>query len=237
MRFGTWSHPHLCGTFAIALLIAGCQSPKTQASAPPEGSDINWLFVLSATGGSFDGETLTLRDVPPALMFSDRPYRIWGHMDTEKLLQVGSEGSNSFAEDPPNAVLSTFVEGQRPSEATVVLHRPTLDGGDVSFPVDVLEGDIPAAFGPASLFIDHWHRHPPIGALVVGAAIGHAVSRPKTETVVVKEPAYYYQSTPVTVPPPTTTEARLAEAKDMYDKKLITKDEYEKKRAEILKDM
>ena len=75
----------------------------------------------------------------------------------------------------------------------------------------------------------------------MGAAIGHAVTRPKTETVVVKEPAYYYQSTPVVVPAPapapSTAEARLAQAKDLYDKQLITKDEYEKKKADILKEM
>jgi len=243
MRFVTSPHRGLLSMLATVALLAGCQSQPKQTSPPPQSEDINWLFVMSATSGSFDGKTITLRDVPPALMFSDRPYRIWGHMQTAELLRTGEEGSDSFAEDPPNAVLSTFRTGEEPTEATVVLHRPSLAGTDLSFPVDVLEGDIPATFGPASLFIDHWHPHPHIGAFVVGAAIGHAASQPKTQTVVVREPTYYYHADPVPVAVPVTApvaasaEDRLAEAKHLFDKGLISKDEYEKKREDILATM
>ena len=144
--------------------------------------------MVSATAGSFDGTTLTLRDVPPPLIFSDRPYRVWGHMTLSELLPRVEEGPNSFIENPPNAVLSTFREGELPTEATVVMHRPALDGANLSFSVDILDGSIPATFGPASLFVDGIHHHGHAGAFIVGAAVGNAAAENDTETVVVKEP-------------------------------------------------
>ena len=211
------------------------------ASTKQVKQEVNWLFVMTATSGSFDGKTLTLHNVPPTLMFSDRPYRIFGHMDTSKLIKEVSIGPDSFAKDPPNAVLSTFG-GKLPTSAVVVLYKPILKGNSLSFPVKVSEGNIPEKFEGASLFIDHWHPH--VGAFVVGAAVGRAVtnaSQPKT--VVVAQPAYYYQATP---PPPApasdasatgSPEARLEELKRMYDKGLITKSEYDKKKSQILNQM
>jgi hypothetical protein len=214
--------------------------------------EVNWLFVMTATSGSFDGKTITLHNVPPTLIFSDRPYRIFGHMDTAKLIKEVSTGPDSFAEDPPNAVLSTFG-GELPTTATVVLYKPTLMGNTLSFPVKVSEGNIPNKFEGATLFIDHYHHHghrhghphwhPHVGALVVGAAVGSAVHRAsEPKTVVVQQPAYYYQATPPPAPAPDkppakSPEARLEELKSMYDKGLITKSEYDKKKSQILDQM
>ena len=88
--------------------------------------EINWLFVVSATSGSFDGKTLTLSDVPPVLIFSDRPDRVWGHMTVSELLPKVEEGPDSFTVNPPNFVLSTFRDGELPTEATVVMHTSTM---------------------------------------------------------------------------------------------------------------
>ena len=231
----------------LALFVYNTPSPKaaeTDATGSQQGDQqVNWLFVMTATSGSFDGKTITLHNVPPTLMFSDRPYRIFGHMDTSKLIKEVSTGPNSFAEDPPNAVLSTFG-GELPTTATVVLYKPTLTENTLSFPVKVSEGNIPNKFEGATLFIDHWHMHPHIGAFVVGAAVGSAVhhaSQPKT--VVVTQPAYYYQATPpapAPVPAPDSTkspESRLEELKSMYGKGLITKSEYDQKKKQILDQM
>jgi hypothetical protein len=215
--------------------------------------EVNWLFVMTATSGSFDGKTITLHNVPPTLIFSDRPYRIFGHMDTAKLIKEVSTGPNSFAEDPPNAVLSTFG-GELPTTATVVLYKPTLTGNTLSFPVKVSEGNIPNKFEGATLFIDHYHHHghrhghphwhPHVGALVVGAAVGSAVHRAsEPKTVVVQQPAYYYQATPPPPPPapdkpsPKSPESRLEDLKSMYDKGLITKSDYDQKKKQILDQM
>jgi len=207
-------------------------------SAPADASDVNWLFVMTATSGSFDGKSLTLNGVPPTLMFSDRPDRVWGHMDTPALVDAVSERPNSFAEVAPNAVLSTFGANELPTTATVVLNRPKVNGASVTFPVDVLEGDIPEKFTGASLFIDHWHRHPPIGAFVVGAAVGsavtHAVTQPKTTTVVVAEPTHVVYAAPLPDTAASDPVKDLDNLSKMYDQGLISADEYHQKKNEIL---
>ena len=226
-------------TLAITALFVACPASAEQTAPAPGDVEINWLFVVNATGGSFDGKTITMHDVPPPLIFSDRPYRVWGHMTLSELLPKVEEGENSFVVNPPNAVLSTFREGELPTEATVVMHEPTLEGGNLSFSVEVLEGHIPATFGPASLFVDSHHHHA-AGALIVGAAIGNAAAENNTETVVVREPTYVYNVDPVPAAPaptPTSAQSRLAEAKSLFDQGLISEDEYARKREEILASM
>ena len=176
-----------------------------------------------------------------------------------------SKGPGSFAEDPPNAVISTFG-GELPTEATVVVFAPIVKVDKISFPVDVLEGEIPKVFKGVTMFIDSWahhghggvhghghrhghpHWHPHVGAFVVGAAIGSAASRSssRTTTVVVQQPAYYYQATPAPAPAPApkaaapaakSPEATLEELHGMYKKGLITESDYDTKKAELLKEM
>ena len=109
----------LIWTLAIATLLAASQALSEQTTPVSDETDVSWLYVVNATGGSFDGKTITLHDVPPTLMFSDRPHRIYGHMTLSELLPMVKEGPDSFVENPPNAVLSTFREGELPTEATV----------------------------------------------------------------------------------------------------------------------
>jgi hypothetical protein len=159
-------------------------------------------------------------------------------MDTAKLIKEVNIGPNNFAENPPNAVLSTFGGGM-PTTGTVTLHGATLTGKKLSFLVKVLEGDIPAKFEGATLFIDPFHHHA-IGAFVVGAAVGRNRAEEETqkETVVVQQPTYSYQGTPGSNKQPTKSpESKLEEIKSMYDKGLITKSEYNQKRKQILDQM
>jgi hypothetical protein len=247
----------LCVSTTYALTQDGSKTQEKRgattqaATAPEDDQKIDWLFVQTATAGSFDGKSVTLHNVPPTLFFSDRPYRIHGHMDTSALIDAVSKGPDSFAHDPPNAILSTFA-GSRPTVATVTLFAPTIDGNSITYPIKVLQGDIPASFAGATLFIDHWHGHPhghshghshwhpPVGAFVAGAVVGSAVthaSQPKT--VVVQQPTYYYQATPPPspAPPSSPTQTKLQELKSMYDQGLITESDYNAKKAQLLKDM
>jgi hypothetical protein len=238
MRLTTSTLHSLTWTFAIAVLFAAFQAQSEQTTPAENGSDVSWLYVVSATGGTFDGETIALHEVPPALIFSDRPNRIWGHMTLSELLPMVKEGPDSFIVNPPNAVLSTFREGELPTEATVIMHDARTDGANLLFSVDVLEGSIPATFGPASLFVDSHHGHHAAGAFIVGAAIGNAAAENNTETVVVREPTYVYHADPVpAAPAPATAQSRLAEAQRLFDQGLITEDEYARKREQILASM
>jgi len=234
------SNPHrLTWVLAIPLLFAGFQAQSEQTTPASDSSeDVSWLYVVNATGGSFDGKTITLHDVPPALMFSDRPNRIYGHMTLSELLPLVKEGPDSFVVNPPNAVLSTFREGELPTEATVTMFDAGIDGANMTFTVNVLDGSIPATFGPASLFVDSHHHHHVAGAVIVGAAIAN---NNEPETVVVREPTYVYTVDPAPVaqaaPAPVSAEARLADAKRLYEQGLITEAEYGRKREEILATM
>jgi len=114
------------------------------------------MFVQTARGITSDGTTITLQDVTPStIYFSDRPERVVGHMTTADFVDLWGEGDNSFEADPPNAVLA-FVESgaDAPADAVVVIKDPVLDGGQLSYSIDVLEGSVPAQGGPVTLFID-----------------------------------------------------------------------------------
>ena len=228
----------LATLFALSIYNTNAaKAAGTEAAGVEQGDQkINWLFVVTGTSGSFDGKTITLHNIPPTLMFSDRPHRFFGHMDPAKLIKEVNIGPNSFAENPPNAVLSTFGGGL-PTTGTVVLHGATLTGKTISFLVKVLEGDIPDKFDGATLFIDPFHHHN-VGALVVGKAVWENRAQEETETVVVQEPTYYYQGAPAPDKPSTRSpESKLQELKSMYDKGLITKSEYEQKKKQILDQM
>jgi len=236
MRTKTSNQRRLAWVLVIPLLFAALQAQSEQTTPASDSSeDVSWLYVVNATGGSFDGKTIILHDVPPALMFSDRPNRIYGHMTLSELLPMVKEGPDSFVENPPNAVLSTFREGELPTEATVTMFDAGIDGENLTFTVNVLDGSIPATFGPASLFVDSHHHHHVAGAVIVGAAIAN---NNEPETVVVKEPTYVYTVDPApAATAPATAQSRLADAKSLFDQGLITEEEYARKREQILASM
>jgi hypothetical protein len=116
--------------------------------------EIEALFVQSAAGMAYENGRLTLNGVAPTtLMFSDRPQRVTGHVPTEEFLDSWGDGDDSFADDPPNAVLSTFSDDEV-NDVVVVLQDPALDGDRFSYQVEILDGEMPAIGGASSLFID-----------------------------------------------------------------------------------
>jgi hypothetical protein len=120
----------------------------------PQSDEFEALYAQSATGMAYENGQLTLNGISPTtLYFSDRPQRITGHIPTEEFFDSWGEGDDSFADDPPNAVLSIFTE-EEIHDVVVVLSDPTLDGNRVSYSVDILDGEMPAVGGASSLFID-----------------------------------------------------------------------------------
>jgi hypothetical protein len=114
------------------------------------------LIVLNSKGASLAGSKLVLSGVSPnSIMFADRPVRAAGHVLTSHVVEEWSEGSDSFAKDPPNATVSVLGrDGNSVLDAVVTLKAPKLEGETLTFDVDVLEGSIDGADGPASTFID-----------------------------------------------------------------------------------
>jgi hypothetical protein len=118
------------------------------------------MFVQTAQGIDSTDGALTLRGITSAtLYFSDRPQRVVGHMSTADFVDLWDAGDNSFETDPPNAVLAFLEPGaDAPTDAVIVIKEPRLTNGDLSYSIDVLEGDVPAHTGPVTLFIDPFGR-------------------------------------------------------------------------------
>ncbi len=90
---------------------------------------------------------------PDTLYFSDRPDRIVGRMTTKKCVANWATGDDSFAQDPPNAVLS-IQQVPLPQDITVELMHPRFDGPDLVYDVKVLDGKQEATGEASALFID-----------------------------------------------------------------------------------
>jgi hypothetical protein len=140
--------------FALAQTEPGKMPQKTIGQGKPEL--VPSLIVLNARGASLQGQKLTLTGVTPnSIVFADRPVRSAGHVLTQHLLEEWGTGSDSFAKDPPNATVSVLSkDGSQVRDAVMVLKTPTLTGDQLTFDVQVLEGDLAGADGPASVFID-----------------------------------------------------------------------------------
>jgi hypothetical protein len=133
-------HVHLQKT------IGGVKKPQVVPS----------LFVLNSRGATLEKGKLVLTGVSPnAIVFADRPVRSAGHDLTSRIVEDWASGSDSFANDPPNATVSAFQkDGSGVRDAVVVLKNAKLEGDNLAFDVDVLEGDIKGADGAAAVFID-----------------------------------------------------------------------------------
>jgi hypothetical protein len=122
--------------------------------------DIEALFAQTAREMTTDGDRVTFHGASPAtLYFSDRPQRVVGHLTTKQFVDEWGVGENSFADDPPNAVIS-FVEtgDQTPEDAIVVLKDPVLESDTLTYTVEMLEGSLPAKGELCSVFIDPFGR-------------------------------------------------------------------------------
>jgi len=122
--------------------------------------DMEALFVQTAASMTSDHGTITLQGLSPStLYFADRPQREVGHMLSRQFVANWAEGDNSFAQTPPNAVLSFAEPGDRlPEDAVVVIQDPHLDGDALTYSIKPLDGTVPAASGPCALFIDPMGR-------------------------------------------------------------------------------
>lgn len=188
---------------ASSLKTIGVQSFAAAEVAPS-------LIVINARGATLQGQKLTLLGVTPnAIVFADRPVRAAGHDLTTHIVEDWGTGSDSFATDPPNATVSVFSkDGSSVKDVVVVLKSPKLDGDQLVFDVDILEGSLAGADGAASVFIDRfgfayrgvgrggfgvgrfgyggaaaarrgvWYRGAAVGAAAVGAAAYGAYGAP-----------------------------------------------------------
>jgi hypothetical protein len=125
-----------------------------------ELEEIEAMFVQVARTMTTEGDKVTFHGLSPAtLFFSDRPQRVVGHLTAQQFVDEWDKGENSFATDPPNAVIAFLEKGDKaPEDAIVVLKDPALEGDDITYGFEVLEGTVPAAGESVSVFIDPFGR-------------------------------------------------------------------------------
>ena len=134
-------------------------APASKTIGQPKAEMVPSLIVMNSRSASLQGQTLTLNGVSPnSIVFADRPVRAAGHALTVHLLEEWiptTDGSDDFAKDPPNATVSVLgKDGASVRDVVVVLKNPKLAGDQLTFDVQVLEGDLANVDGPASVFID-----------------------------------------------------------------------------------
>lgn len=166
----------LAGAAGGAVAQDAISAPAQKAIGSHSTKMVPSLAVLNAGGAMLADGKLTLTGVTPnSIVFADRPVRSAGHVLTSDFIKQWDEGADSFAKDPPNATISVFsMDGATVEDAVVVLKSPKLEGSQLTFDVDVLEGSIEGAGGAASLFIDWFAARGPRGGVAVGRVGYHA---------------------------------------------------------------
>ena len=138
---------------ALALIMWGMPGIGHGAHVIDSQTNPQFLYVLSAKTGSFDGDRLTLHNVPMVIYFSDRPNRIAGHMSLKMFVALWGQVPDSFKADPPNATLSIFHENGN-QDVIVELMEPQMKGDTITFRYKLLKGKTVTSFGASSVFVD-----------------------------------------------------------------------------------
>ena len=140
----------------------------TSCALQSGSGDASWLFVVNAAEATLTGDTLALSEVSPQVIaFTDRPARKFGSISMADLAKAWAEGSDSFASDPPNAILNgtyTDEDGtKRQCSIEVELMAAPVSGSPSGWTWKVVERarwdgcpapGAPVVFTDASMFID-----------------------------------------------------------------------------------
>jgi hypothetical protein len=145
--------PFLLGIVLLALPGIGLAQEAQPPADVPAKKPV-FIFVQSAKGVTYENGKLTLKGVSATtIFFADRPERVTGHMSTRAFVPFWKDGRDTFVADPPHATLSLLGQGQA-ADVVVELREPVLKGEDLAYSANVLQGELPAKGGAASLFID-----------------------------------------------------------------------------------
>src|SRR5918995_4646259 len=162
MRFLTLGLAIILGT----LVLIQSTNYVTAQGGNGNVTGARFLFIQSAQSGSVSEVNATtslleLSDVSDkTILFSDRPDRIVGSVNTTDFIGNWSIGENNFAVDPPNAVLIVDDEvEQRGDLAVIELFNPKYDPEANTLKYDIIAEnatavDLPGEFGQSTLVID-----------------------------------------------------------------------------------
>jgi hypothetical protein len=228
---------------------SGCAAPEKTAEEPAapatdepaevaEIEEVEYLFVQHAEAVTLGDGVLTLAGVGEDLLyFSDRPHRIVGRVPLEEFLESWGEGEESFAEVPPNAVLTVKQEKEL-RDLTVVLMNPVLTERSLAYQVEVLDGPQAGSGAFAALFIDVVGR-PVTGARGEVRRTARRTSR-RTARRVDRRQDYYDEQQDYdddgSYDSSSELEERLRELDDLLNQGLITQEDYDREKEELLRE-
>ena len=144
-------------TSSLIPLTSSFYSAKAQET---QSEKVQLMFVQTAEDLKIDDKNQTLRLVnvnQQTLYFSDRPVRVAGHLNMPAYMDEwkAGEGPDNFANDPPNATLSVYEDGNPENTLVVVeISHPVIEGNDLIYNYKIITGEIPQSGGETALFID-----------------------------------------------------------------------------------
>ena len=112
----------------------------------------NAVFTRTLTGGIL---TLNITDIESVIKFSDRPFRLTDYILPNEFISyflTNNFGTNTFSEDPPNAVLSHNEE-----QRTYIIRLALRNLDSVTFNLDLIPGErhnLNDINGRMSFFVD-----------------------------------------------------------------------------------
>ena len=131
---------------------------RRSAAEQPEAAKVQpALIVMNASGAILADNKLTLTGMAPNASHFRGPSDAGGRACTDRASTggMGRRCRRQFRERPAECTVSAFSkDGSLTRDAVVVLKNPNLEGNQLTFEVQVLEGDLKGADGPASVFID-----------------------------------------------------------------------------------
>ncbi|MEX0385888.1 hypothetical protein [Spiribacter onubensis] len=144
-----------------AMAITGTMLTTAVFAADEDRAE--WLFVHSADGVELVDETTLVVPLEREIFaFTDRPARDHLYLNAHEFVAIWNDGEDSFADDPPNAVL-TWIENGEVQELEVELLDAEVEdhGRSVHYEIAV-EGDAsgPAEGIDAALYIDDFWSDP-----------------------------------------------------------------------------
>ena len=227
------------------VVVSGCATPEKPVEEPAVAvaeeqaaiEEVEYLFVQHAEAVALADGVLTLEGIgDDVLYFSDRPHRIVGRVSLEEFLGSWDEGEESFAAVPPNAVLTVRQETEL-RDLTVVLKKPALTEGTLAYEVEVLDGPESGSGELAALFIDV------IGDPISGprGEVRRTARRTSRRTArrVDRRQDYYDEAQDQDAEGPydndSELEAQLRELDDLLDQGLITQEDYDREKEELLR--
>ncbi len=136
------------------LMAAGVTAVLPSFAAAETDEEVDFLFVQAAAKISLKDGLLRLETANPhTLYFSDRPDKISGILPTKDFVEHWDEGTDNFQEEPPNAVL-VLHQDDKPHVSVVVLRDPVYADGNLTYKVEVTDGQKEIEGGWSTLFID-----------------------------------------------------------------------------------